>query len=976
MATDPFVSTDPNVQARLIAMGAKPASTNSAIQTAAVSKITPGVVVSGSQTGATPSGQGILSTPTVTQSYTNKNGVGQDANQFLAQQAERKASDAQLKYNQQTELDKATASGVTSIYKDGQWVQAPKDQAYLTDGKGGYNLVNASTGITGNDTLDARIKGIQETRAADEAYSPGTLSSGPARSDAATTAAGNAQLNATAHDQFAQLTQQFKDAQEREKAKTDLALQVQKAAQKEETATTTTAEFKLGQAGTDYAGDYLKKQQVSQQAQTSQLQAQFNDYIAQSDIALRNGNVALGKQLQAEAANSQKEALDLAKNNRDEAKAIDDMQKADVEKGGWIYSAAAAGIELSEKQLVLHDKVKGYQHGTSFLLQAAAQSLVQGDLGEAASKFAGALEKTDVGGSINLDGYDYIVSGKANGVIRSVTVDSATGENMATSYDPKTRATTSVPMGTFNSDWKIQKDDAGNLWRVDPKRKVQELFDTARPMTPGPSQKTNHAFLPEGTTPPPRPGGNPANAGQCGSYWGLGTQITDMPGDFDSYKGKLNYLSTKPPVDAANIQTGNTFLMGGYGETGHIGFVGDVIRNPQTGVVIGFMANESNMKPPNGQKVSYSRLVYLTDTHITGFYDIPTPGFPASGSDSQATSVASGFGMFGGKSVTEDKPLSFDELGKINATLPPEKQLAYGATSKDAAAKGAIPGVRITTPGTIDAKATAELASMNEPSKATWTNASEDDRNVARQLVNGDILLSEASSRAGAGSADSERIRLNKLALALDPTYSPTKNTQRNTFQTGWNDSNGRAYNTRVAGNTALSHLAELKNWTDRLKNSDFMRANSIKNALATETNDPAIAAAIQNFDYTAELVAHEIAAFYKGTASPTDSDVAEQRNKINNMKPNDILNSLINLQTNTMGAKIAEQGEEYKKVMGKHPDSSIIDSDSIVALKAAGVDTSRLENLIAKQTEVGSIFSMNGKTYKKIGDDNFEEVK
>lgn len=700
MATDPFVSTDPDVQAKLIAMGAKPASTNSAIQTAAVSKLTPGVVVSGGPVGATPGGQGILSTPTVTQSYTNKNGVGQDANQFLAQQAARKASDAQLKYNQQTELDKATASGVTSIYQDGKWIQAPQGQAYLTDTKGGYNLVNASTGITGNDTLDARIQGLQDARAADEAYYPGTLSSGPARSDAATTAASGAEMTKTAAEQFAQLAQDYKDAQEREKAKTDLAIQVESAKQKEETATATTAAFKFGQAGTDYAADYLQKQRVSQQAQISQLQAQFNDYMAQSNIALRNGKVALGKQLQAEAASSQKAALDLAKNNRDEAKAIDDMQKADVEKGGWIYSAAAAGIELSEEQLTLHDKVKGYQHGTSFLLQAAAQNLVKGDLGEAASKFAGALEKTDIGGSINLAGIDYIVSGKANGVINSVTVDPATGENMATSYDPKTRTTTSVPMGTFNSDWQIQKDDAGNLWRVDPKRKGKELFDTARPMTPGPSQKTNNALYPEGTRPPPRPGGNPANAGQCGSYWGLGTQITDMPADFDSYKGKLNYLSTKTPVDAANIRTNNTFLMDGYGDTGHIGFVGDLIRNPETGVVIGFMANESNVKPPNGQTVSYSRPVYLTDTHLTGFYDIPTPGFPMSGSDSQATGVASGFGVFGAKETSVsagEKVLSPSDFKTYTELYPDAPILATDTMAQAQAKIAQFQGIPIKT---------------------------------------------------------------------------------------------------------------------------------------------------------------------------------------------------------------------------------------------------------------------------------------
>lgn len=51
MATlrDPFVSEDKDIQAKLIAMGAKPASTDSALQTAAVSKVTPGVLVGGAR---------------------------------------------------------------------------------------------------------------------------------------------------------------------------------------------------------------------------------------------------------------------------------------------------------------------------------------------------------------------------------------------------------------------------------------------------------------------------------------------------------------------------------------------------------------------------------------------------------------------------------------------------------------------------------------------------------------------------------------------------------------------------------------------------------------------------------------------------------------------------------------------------------------------------------------------------------------
>ncbi len=73
MTQDPFVSTDPDVQAKLIAMGAKGASPDSQVQTMAVSKVTPGVMVPGTTVGSTPSGQGIPSVPTVFQAYTASN---------------------------------------------------------------------------------------------------------------------------------------------------------------------------------------------------------------------------------------------------------------------------------------------------------------------------------------------------------------------------------------------------------------------------------------------------------------------------------------------------------------------------------------------------------------------------------------------------------------------------------------------------------------------------------------------------------------------------------------------------------------------------------------------------------------------------------------------------------------------------------------------------------------------------------------
>lgn len=77
---------DPGLEAQLIAMGAKNASADPLTQTMAVSKLSPGVLVPGATTGATPGGQGVASVPTQIQAITGNNG-SKENQAFLDQQA-------------------------------------------------------------------------------------------------------------------------------------------------------------------------------------------------------------------------------------------------------------------------------------------------------------------------------------------------------------------------------------------------------------------------------------------------------------------------------------------------------------------------------------------------------------------------------------------------------------------------------------------------------------------------------------------------------------------------------------------------------------------------------------------------------------------------------------------------------------------------------------------------------------------------
>lgn len=715
----------------------------------------------------------------------------------------------------------------------------------------------------------------------------------------------------------------------------------------EQTATQKAAAFKMEQAGTDYAEAALTKIRVEQARDTQELAWKKQDLLNQAWDAALGANVQGYQALERGAAEIQKQIDKTIKESAQSQKDIADMQKADVQEGGILYSAAKGGTLLTDSQLRAHDIVNNYQPGTSRILFRASLESVKEENYKAADSLAGVLAKTDVGGSVEIGGIEYVVSGKANGVINSVEKDKATGENMAVSYDPKTRTTTSTPMGTFSSNWQVKvRESDGTLWRVNPDTKEAEKFGGVGsvPLIPGPVQITNANLFRDGTIGPTLPG-HEKNAGQCGAAtnaW-YGKQVIKH----DDFAGKVTDLqpyAIEGPYSGESIQSHDTFLMRA-GTTGHVGIIGDIFTDNQTGKTM-FTVTESNFVPPNGRMISNSRVMAIDDPRIALFARVPITNLPQTGSDATQVGVSDGWGA-----APESKPLSRTDLEAVNAGLPPEKQLSLGATAADATSAGYKPGVTPRVPGALDELTRKELNSMDEQSKSLWTNTSDSDRDIARQLVNGDMLLSEASARAVGKSPDSEKMRLNKLALTLDPTFSPIRNKQRADFKTSWNNPNQRPYNIRVSGNTALSHLAELKHWTDQLQNTRFMKANSLKNAIDKNINKPELAEAIQNFDYTAELLAHEIAAFYKGNASPTDQDVAQQREKINNMKPNDILNSLINLQVNTMGAKIIEQGVEYKKVMGRYPDSSIVDPNAITSLKDVGVDTSRLEKLMSEQT-------------------------
>lgn len=225
---------------------------------------------------------------------------------------------------------------------------------------------------------------------------------------------------------------------------------------------------------------------------------------------------------------------------------------------------------------------------------------------------------------------------------------------------------------------------------------------------------------------------------------------------------------------------------------------------------------------------------------------------------------------------------------------------------------------------------------------------SDKDKLNVMQLIQGDALASDIAK--GMGGAKYAATLLG-LAKTVDPSFSENVNKQRYTFKVKWNDTNGKAYNTRTAVNTGLQHLARLQEITNELSsNTNFKKANSIKQFIADNINNASIAEPVAEFQDTVSLLAAEIAKAYKGGV-PDKDEIQRQVDSLSAIKPQNITSAVIDNKAKLMSGLLSSQSTEYKKVMGTYPTDSIINSDTVDALKKAGVDTTAIDKIVNSQT-------------------------
>lgn len=272
------------------------------------------------------------------------------------------------------------------------------------------------------------------------------------------------------------------------------------------------------------------------------------------------------------------------------------------------------------------------------------------------------------------------------------------------------------------------------------------------------------------------------------------------------------------------------------------------------------------------------------------------------------------------------------------------------------------------------------LSGLPETGKQVFNNLNETDKSNLKQLIEGDVLISDLAT--GMKGAETRKKYL-ALAQQIEPGFSENTNKSRFNFRKNWDNPQGKAYATRNSINTAIGHLAQLKENSLALDNKTLNKYNSIANMVKKEVGNPAVT----NFNYTLDVLAAELASVYKNGTAPTDQETKEMRNAISAAYSPAQIAGLIDNAAYLLASKITSTGNEYKSVMQRYPDDPLVQEYVLEELKRAGVDTSRIDKVIEMQRNekmvtdpetqpVGSVFVYNGRKVRKVGEDNYEFVQ
>lgn len=231
------------------------------------------------------------------------------------------------------------------------------------------------------------------------------------------------------------------------------------------------------------------------------------------------------------------------------------------------------------------------------------------------------------------------------------------------------------------------------------------------------------------------------------------------------------------------------------------------------------------------------------------------------------------------------------------------------------------------------------LQGRSAESQAAFNSLSPTQKSNVEQLVSGKILLSDLiSSRGIQGTQAKQQLLLD--ARKVDPTFSENTNKLRYNFLKDWTASDSAVGKNKIAINTALGHLADVKEMASQLSASDNQFINKTKNWWDAQNGS----AAITNLQFGITQLATEIAAAYKGGSSaPTQEEINAEKKVLGLQFSKNQFDGVFNTAAQFLSSKITASRYSYKTTMGQEYPQSIIDPDKRQALINAGIDPSKI---------------------------------
>ncbi len=218
-------------------------------------------------------------------------------------------------------------------------------------------------------------------------------------------------------------------------------------------------------------------------------------------------------------------------------------------------------------------------------------------------------------------------------------------------------------------------------------------------------------------------------------------------------------------------------------------------------------------------------------------------------------------------------------------------------------------------------------------------------RDAAELVANYDTDLKIVSIRTGA-----DRAKLANAAKIINPDYDSKKFKAVNNFMTKWADPALTTTKMRVNANTALGHLAELKEISNEIIEAGGGGQNGYLNQVAQwvgkHTGEPS---AIK-FDYLRSQLSTELATFYANGNVPGKEELNDAKETLNSWFSKRQFDEVFDLITPLLTSKMRSYTEEYKNSVGVYPPDFVIQDYPLSQLRDAGVNITDIIKMMEDQ--------------------------